>query len=155
MKMTVKIITLLQKKIIKNRYVAFCNSCLPLETQSKALGDLVRHFLFTVWLHCNSAAAVLMPELRLCCLQGHSAPTRAGSCPCSFSPCQKVFFPLQPRTRAELQYVAISKCQDCIMLTMCCDASLITLGSSTRKVEVSVSWIWYVLYSCLPQGLHI
>lgn len=66
-----------------------------------------------------------------------------------------VFFPLQPSARAELQYIGIDKCQDCIMLMVCCDTSLITFDSFTTKVEVIVGQIWYILYSCLPQGLYI
>lgn len=66
-----------------------------------------------------------------------------------------LFFPLQPSTRTELQYVGISKCQDCIMLTVCCDTSLITFDSFIIKIEAIVGRIWYVLYSCLPQGLYI
>lgn len=133
-----------KKNLIKNRCVDFLNSCLPLESLSVKpymtwSGTFSLVFGYTV------IQLVFMPELRLCCLCGHSAPIRAGSSPYSFPLCWRVFFPLQLRTRAELQYVGISKCQDCIMLTMCCNASLITLDSLTRKV----------LYSCLPQGLHI
>lgn len=136
-----------KKNLTKNRCVDFLNSCLPLESLSVKpymtwSGTFSLVFGYTV------IQLVLMPELRLCCLCGHSAPIRAGSSPYSFPLCWRVFFPLQLRTRAELQYVGISKCQDCIMLTMCCNASLITLDSLTGKVLYS-----FYLRACIFRKL--